>query len=368
VKKTLAALSVGALALVAFASPAAAEPVGAPTFRDLSGLGSDTTFALMNAVSDQVLVTGTFQAENDTAATPTTYTNTKVIGSYNPQGSATVATKDAAEFAGCGAVTRANGSGAGRTALVNSIANNDNCLQFARSSSSPVVATISFIPIATDGLTFATPPNADLGTVLTLAELQGIYNEPGTAGTASCDFDPLIPQAGSGTRGDWASFVGYVFGAGGVVVATECTTDLNNSGGLVQEHNGNDLTATNQISPYSVAQYLAQSYGATTDRRNNVTLGAVRGPVLAGGATNPDVRYPIAINPNALSVVRTVGNYVSTTDFNNTNSLEYRVFRDISGAAVGPNVISNSEVCNDAGDPVTGQDIITREGFLNNFC
>lgn len=365
-KKTFAIAAIGAIALVGIAAPASAEPQGAPLFRDLAGMGSDTTFGLMNSISNQVRVTGSFQAENDTAANPTTYTNELVIASYDPQGSATVQTKDAAEFAGCTAVTRRNGSGAGRTGLTASIAAGDNCLQFARSSSSPVVATITFVPLAVDALTFATAPNPDSGTTLSIAELTSIYNNPGTPGNASCGIIPLLPQVGSGTRGDWAAFVGYTFTATGAVQPTECATDIDANGNSVQEHNGNNITRSNEIAPFSVAQYIAQSYGAQPDRRNNVTLGAITN---AAGV----VTYPIAINaPGNVGTVfaftRTVGNYVSETDFNNAASLEYKVFR--GPGTTGPNDIATSEICVDAGRnvPGTSTDIISQLGFLNTFC
>jgi hypothetical protein len=45
----------------------------------------------------------------------------------------------------------------------------------------------------------------------------------------------------------------------------------------VQEHDGRAITGSTDIAPFSVSQYIAQSFGAQTDRRGSATLGALDG-------------------------------------------------------------------------------------------
>src|SRR5580704_14313324 len=98
VKLLTVAAACGLVATVLGASSAQADPSGAPTFRQLAGVGSDTTTPVMNALSNVITIGGT-----------------KVLGSYDATGSATIATQSAAA---CSAIARPNGSGAGRAALI----------------------------------------------------------------------------------------------------------------------------------------------------------------------------------------------------------------------------------------------------------
>lgn len=106
---------------VAAAGVAAADPSGTPTYRVLSGVGSDTTQGLLGGLSDgisalsltsPIVSNGTITDLSGATIT----TGTKLIGSYDATGSATVQTKS-----NCSAITRPNGSGAGKTALLNSL-------------------------------------------------------------------------------------------------------------------------------------------------------------------------------------------------------------------------------------------------------
>lgn len=293
--KNLALTGAAAIALSSVAiGSASAEPNGAPAFRALSGVGSDTTQEVLGGLSD-VIRDGS---------------GTKLIGSYNATGGGQVKTKATnCEFA------RPNGSSAGRAALLASLTPGSataGCLNFARSSSLNLNATptgqgLTYVPFATDALTFAISSSSSLPRDLTTAELTAIYK------CEVAGLNPLLPQSGSGTRSSWLSQLGLTETTKGA-----CVKDTNN-GASVQEHDGRAITGAADIAPFSVSQYIAQSFGAQTDRRGRATLGVIDG------------KLPLLLNTNAAGA-RQVYNIVPTANLESSPSKE--VF-------VGP----QSEVC-----------------------
>lgn len=321
--KGIGAAAIGVTAaLVATASPAQADPVGDPpgTFRPLAGMGSDTTFEVMNGLSEVVVVDGS-----------------KALASYDPTPAGElVSTKAEAALPNCntqngGGVARANGSGAGRDLLLKALNSADpmfKCVDFARTSSSSAVNTLTFVPLAQDGLTYAFPKSGDIGSSSTLADLSLIYKcDPSVVGV----FQPYIPQLNSGTRNSWASLVGI-----SATTLPSCVKDTFN-GTAIQEHSGVPLAASNSLVPYSVAQYLSQMFSVSPDRRGSAQLGMIDGVI------------PLVQNP-AQSTLRTVGNYIPTTKFSDSASLEHKVFVN--------NGSGKSEVC------VDGKAVIQKYGFI----
>ena len=289
-----AAAGAGVLSLALATLPLAqADPIGPPQYRELAGMGSDTTQTLMNALAEIVTVNGT-----------------KVIGSYDAIGSTTVATKSTAA---CAAVPRANGSSAGRDALLKSLQANDGCLQFARSSSSRGTWTstpsMTWIPFATDALTFAVRGDGDVPRELTKLQIVAIFK---------CEvptIQPALVQTGSGTRSSWLSYVGITeaqIAAGTYKCLVPEKDGGTFPGNLPQEHDGRELKK-NQIMPYSAAVYQAQLYGTAPDRRGRSVIGVVDGIV------------PTIIN-TGFGNLRDVNNIIPTAKVTDTNSTEYKVF------------------------------------------
>jgi hypothetical protein len=289
-----AAAGAGVLSLALATLPLAqADPIGPPQYRELAGMGSDTTQTLMNALAEIVTVNGT-----------------KVIGSYDAIGSTTVATKSTAA---CAAVPRANGSSAGRDALLKSLQASDGCLQFARSSSSRGTFTstpsMTWIPFATDALTFAVRGDGDVPRELTKAQIVAIFK---------CEvptIQPALVQTGSGTRSSWLSYVGITeaqIAAGTYKCLVPEKDGGTFPGNLPQEHDGRELKK-NQIMPYSAAVYQAQLYGTAPDRRGRSVIGVVDGIV------------PTIIN-TGFGNLRDVNNIIPTAKVTDTNSTEYKVF------------------------------------------
>jgi len=284
-KKSMLLAAAGvALVGVGLASSATADPL--TTGRILNGVGSDTTQDLMNGFSK--LTAGSN------------------IASWDATGSSTFDTGNA----GCTAVARSNGSGAGRTALVNDTA---GCINFARSSSFSTVATLSGYPAAIDGLTYAVTQNSSVPKSLTKDEIKAIYScSNDTAGIV-----PVLPQTGSGSRNDWLS---HVFGASTfppVGVTVTCYLGAGTDNALQpQEHDGRQLTST-QVVPYSVAKWISQMTAVISDVRGKAviplydTTGAAADGNMATAGVTPT--SPVQLN-TAGAFTRVVYNYIKRAD------------------------------------------------------
>ncbi len=310
-KLRLGAVAAAAVALLAVsaAAPAYADPSG---FKNLVGVGSDTTQDVVGALG---------------AVIP-------AIGSYDATGSATIQVRS-----GGPTFNRPNGSTAGVQALSASVNNTGTRtfpasggvsitgqIDFARSSSAPsgsfVGTDLTFIPFARDAVTYAVSAASDFPRDIALGNagqdaispapftLRNIYR--GTVTTyVDGDFNsvtirPIIPQAGSGTRSFWLGALGLSESA---IVGTP-TTDIGNT---AQEHNGTYIVNAGDIAPFSIAQYIAQgNHGSISavnviERRGNIELGNVDTvkPILltAGGGVELNTAFPI--NRLVFNVVQT---------------------------------------------------------------
>ncbi|MBB5869914.1 hypothetical protein F4553_003293 [Allocatelliglobosispora scoriae] len=295
--RVIMALGVSLVAILA-AAPASADPSGAPQYRQLAGVGSDTTEGVMNAIANNVTIGGT-----------------KVLGSYDANGSAQVTTKDPATTPGC-TINRPNGSGAGRTALLTSLQANggagNGCLQYARSSSLTLTAStpsITYVPFAVDAVTFAITGDSAIPRNLTLDELKSIYK---------CEIGgitPVLPQAGSGTRSFWLGIIGITDAQVNSGVYP-CIVNGTLSGQPIQEHDGRVLTGSSLV-PFSIAQYVAQASGTLTDIRGRAVLGVIN------GITPLTMNTSVPLTRNVYNVIPTsqIGNAPYSTVFVGSGSL-----------------------------------------------
>lgn len=259
-KTALAAVGIAGLVVGSVcAGQAVADPAGPPPYRQLSGVGSDTTQGVMNGLANAITINGT-----------------KVIGSYDAVGSAQITTKDPATTPGC-AMNRPNGSNAGRTALLNSLQANNGCLDFARSSSLNLGAAnpgLTYVPFAVDAVTYAITPTSTVPRKLSLTDLKAIYHcDPNYVGSApNFSLNVYLPQAGSGTRSFWESTMG-ITDADVVAGVYPCIKDTK-AGAPVEEHDGRVLDDKSVV-PFSIAQYNAQSSQTIADLRGRAILGTV---------------------------------------------------------------------------------------------
>jgi len=238
---------------------ASADPNGAPTFRDLAGVGSDTTQDVMNGFADAITVGGV-----------------KVLGSYDASGSATITTKDPAVNPNC-TIPRPSGSGNGVNALIAQRALPNNCLQFARSSSNSAAqhagANLTYIPYAVDAVAYAIRSDSAISKKLTVAQLQLVYNCQ-----AGANFRPLLPQFGSGTRAFFLGQLGFTDAADFVTQpAHTCVSDHDATGAPLLENTGTLFTDPRNVGPYSIAQYLSQTNAVIPDVHGKTILGQING-------------------------------------------------------------------------------------------
>jgi hypothetical protein len=257
-KRLLTLIGAGVAVVLALTStPAQADPTGTPTYRDLVAVGSDTTQGVLNGLSEVVTVGGV-----------------KVIGSYDavPQNSS-ITTKDdpACTF------TRPSGSGNGVTALVNSLAAGNGCIQFARSSSNNSASyagkNLTYIPFATDVMAYAVRSDSTISKKLTKAQLTTIYNCAGGA-----NFKPLLPQFGSGSRQYFLAQLGFTDSASFTSQPNHtCIVQTDTAGTPIEENVGTLLTDPKHIIPYSVGPYLAQINAVVPDVHGKAVLGQIDG-------------------------------------------------------------------------------------------
>ncbi len=242
VRKSLAgavtlAVTGSVLALSAGAAHAAVDvddTTFTPTTTDVIGVGSDTS---QNAL---------FRLANSYNAT---------VPAGQPRLSTYAATSGGTIPLPTAAVTRPNGSGAGKNTLYG--AGNNTDVDFARSSSSlstnEVNAGLQQFPFALDTLKLAVSNDvpSKAPTTITPAQMVGIYNGTiddwsdigGTAGA----IEPKIPQAGSGTR---SFFIAQLKAANGNVDVTLAATVQE-----VQEHDPTPIRNNpNAVAPYSAGR------------------------------------------------------------------------------------------------------------------
>ncbi|SEE36925.1 PBP superfamily domain-containing protein [Streptomyces sp. 3213] len=255
-----------ALGLGALAAPAYADPSSATDYRQLAGVGSDTTQDVVNALGDAI-----------------TNSSGKVIASWNAVGSSTITTKST----GTCTIARPNGSGAGITALNAAIDGSTGCVDFARSSRGPNNTTttdLTFIPYAKDAVSWVKQDGSALPDTLTTAQLKAIYECTLTT-LNGVTLTPILPQSASGTRAFFLSSIG-------VTTPGSCVT----SDSTIEENNGSIVNSAGDIFPYSVAQYTAQETFVVDDLRGDAVLGSVGGVAARNADNTLNLSFPYLRN------------------------------------------------------------------------
>ncbi|MEV5848036.1 Ig-like domain repeat protein [Streptomyces sp. NPDC051985] len=275
-----AAVVAGGLAL---ATPAVADP-DAGAFRQLVGVGSDTTQDVLNALAGDTVNGTSYSA---TAVKSTTGAGIASYDAIEPGTGSTTSTiktrTDGPSF------LRPNGSGNGRLALSEALTGDkyptsagvsiSGQVDFARSSGGPSASgtALTYIPMARDAVGVAVKGSA-LDT-LTADQLHDIYS--GTVTTVNGQtVHPRIPQAGSGTRKFFLAAIGL----------TDATLSPNVT--TVQENQANAaLTEDGALVPFSVGSWIAQNNGVSPDYSTTAVAagGHLAAIQLPGdtGATSP---------------------------------------------------------------------------------
>ncbi|MEU1405478.1 Ig-like domain repeat protein [Streptomyces sp. NPDC005728] len=276
-----AAVVAGGLAL---ASPAYADPTPAGTFRQLVGVGSDTTQDVLNALAGDT-VNG--KSYTGTAVKSATGAGIASYDAIEPGTGST--TSHITTRSGGPSFLRPNGSGKGRLALSQSLTGDKypdssgvsvkGQIDFARSSSGPSTSGTAFtyIPFARDAVGVAAKGSA-LGS-LTVDQLHDIYSGSLTS-VGGQTVHPKIPQSGSGTRKFFLSAIGL----------TDATISPNIP--TVQENQADGALAEDgALVPFSVGSWIAQNNDVAPDYSKDAAaagahLAAVQLPGDSG-ATSP---------------------------------------------------------------------------------
>ncbi len=276
-----AAVVAGGLAL---ASPASADPTPAGTFRQLVGVGSDTTQDVLNALAGDTVNGQSY------AGTAVKSASGAGIASYDAIEPGTGSTTSTVQTRSGGpSFLRPNGSGKGRLALSEALTGDKypdssgvsikGQVDFARSSSGPSTSgtALTYIPFARDAVGVAVKgPGLD---TLTVDQLHDIYSGTLTSVNGQT-VHPRIPQSGSGTRKFFLSAIGL----------TDATLSPNIP--TVQENQGDAaLTEDGALVPFSVGSWIAQNNGVAPDfsKTSAAAGGHLAAVQLPGdtGATSP---------------------------------------------------------------------------------
>lgn len=298
-KSTLRAKVTRAAAGIAVAGLAIGTTmIGGPTagadpkqFASLTGVGSDTTQDIMNAIA------GFSSGINYTPAQSSTASFQKQVNSWDAIGTTCITTKT-----GAGSFLRPNGSSNGRRALSRAIdggtwpASTPDCggpkptsglVEFARSSAGPsgTGTDLTYIPFGRDGLGFGYYRSSGAPvTTLTSAQLTSLFST-GAQTISGVEIVPCGIQTGSGTYASWNTALGIT-----AAQETTGTATCNAAGTAVrlQENDGNGLKAKGDsaalagkqvIVGFSAANFIAQSNGVVTSQLpsplGTVNLGAI---------------------------------------------------------------------------------------------
>ncbi|MDP1818338.1 MAG: hypothetical protein Q8K58_00405 [Acidimicrobiales bacterium] len=303
---TIAAVGIGAL--VATGNPATADP---KQFNAATGVGSDTTQDVMNALA------GFTNTSSYTPAQSSAASGRRQLTSWDATGSACITPKaPGATF------TRPNGSTGGRRALSRSIDGSGydaaNCggglkvisglVQYARSSAGPSGSgtALTYIPFGRDALSFGYYANGVAPvTTLTSAQLTSLFRN----GPATIDGVEIVPcgiQLGSGTYQFWNTATGNTADqeATGTQVCNSAALDagLNpNLSGRSQENDASALKARGDLPAFagkqviigfSAANFISQSNGVVASQLpagGVVKLGAIDALGLPHTGTAPSL-------------------------------------------------------------------------------
>ncbi|MFC3578437.1 Ig-like domain repeat protein [Streptomyces yaanensis] len=311
-----AAVVAGGLAL---ASPASADPTPAGTFRQLVGVGSDTTQDVLNALAGDTV------AGKDYAATAVKSASGAGLASYDAIEPGTGSTTSTIQTRSGGpSFLRPNGSGKGRLALSESLTGDKypdssgvsvkGQVDFARSSGGPSTAgtALTYIPFARDAVGVAVKGSAL--DKLTVDQLHDIYSGTLTQ-VEGVTVHPKIPQSGSGTRKFFLSAIGL----------TDATLSPNIP--TVQENQADEVvTEDGALAPFSVGSWIAQNNGVAPDHSKDAA---------AAGAHLAAVQLPGDTGETS-PVTKSNGKFIPVNSYYENATFGRDVYNVVPSRAIDP--------------------------------
>lgn len=177
-----------------------------------------------------------------------------------------------------------------------------SCIDVARvvtddshSNSARAGKNLTYIPMATDVLTYAMRTDSDVPANLTNADLKAIYTCDPTyvfdkvTGNNPDGFQPMLGSFGAGNRTQLFKVLGITNDSQTYTnpgQPGECITDKDAHGVGLLANDGRVLTNRKQLITYSVAPWLAQVFKAAPDIHGNSILGSING--ISPGILNDD--------------------------------------------------------------------------------
>ncbi|MDQ7903021.1 hypothetical protein RB614_00615 [Phytohabitans sp. ZYX-F-186] len=336
-----AVMGIGTIvALAVAATPAVADPDPATEFRQLAGVGSDTTQDLGNGLGEALGagdVVASWDARPPAGATTTIKTKASGCSFQRPNGSGqgrqALRASEGEDLDGAGPGT------AGQFPAATGV-NIQGCVDFARSSSYGGGSTPSasgpytYIPAGVDAVTLAVHENGDLPFQWSFAQIQRVYKcfDTAVAGNAVV---PRMIQTGSGTWEFWIQPARMAITENEINAGDYPCLAVDNDNNIttpaipvharVQEHDGTVLNGNpTHVIPFSAGQYVAQSnHEVIEDVLAPVTVADRRGfahPVAVSTTTVPNTEPVVGgvLNVNFPAPFRRdVYNVVPTADLSN---------------------------------------------------
>lgn len=260
-----ACLAAVALTMGTVVGTAVADPVPAPPpYPPIVGVGAQTTQNLFNDLCNNRIKDGS---------------NNRICQSWNngPQPS-NIKTREV----NC-VIPRPSQGGAGFDSLIA----NPTCVDFARvvtATDKPTrPAGFTYIPVATDTLTYAFRGDGSVPPNLSDATLKRIYQcDPAITFPSNANgFRPVIGIFGAGNRTFFFQKLGITDSAT-YTTTNPCVRDKDAFGNGLLANDGRVLTHPRELITYSAGPYLAQILRAEPDIHGNAVLGSINGisPIL----------------------------------------------------------------------------------------
>lgn len=266
--------------LLAPTSAEAVPPVANPG-AILGAAGSDTTYFVMNGLSDAYNLDNLYNTE---LVKDRIINVPPLVTAPFPAGAVVPAEGACAEVIYKASLLPPNGSSAGISALTSDTL---GCVDFARSSrgkKTTDAATLEFYAYGLDGLTWVKFPGSAAPANLTQQQLINIYtcnaatglpivSNWSQVGGANVAIKKYAPQTSSGTYSFWNSKI-----LNGATIDQNC--NLASKSIFVEEHDSRGVSVANRpgaINPFAFAQWTAAANALVPDRRAGTTLQSING-------------------------------------------------------------------------------------------
>jgi ABC-type phosphate transport system substrate-binding protein len=300
IRLALVAGAVAAAVITAMAVPAGAGPtILTGSQNSLAGVGSDTSYFMMEGISPQYNVNTTKNTDHDfVTQVPPLNTAPFPAGTFVPKdaivGAAYTWNSMSTSGGACGGgTTPPNGSSAGISCLN---ADTSGQVDFARSSRGPKTgetSTLDFWAYAIGAVDWVKFPGTHAPSSLTPSQLINIYTcDPNTHAPFVSDWSQVgggagpikkyAPQTSSGTYSFFNSNV-----LNGNTIDANC--DAAHSSTFLEEHDARGVTTAsfpNAIYAFDYGKWTAQSKGFEANLRNQSTLGAINGVTPSTSTVN----------------------------------------------------------------------------------